>query len=113
MVIGVLMEPETLASWARKHGFTASNVYNALTGAGRDWGSPNRVLRERLAARLGVPVRDLNRFLDGHRVREVSVPPEDPPAWWLTGAALDHHLLADAAQPETGPTDRTGQAPPP
>ena len=103
MVIGILMEPETLAAWARKSGFTAANVYNALTGAGREWGSPNRVLRERLAARLGLPIGDLNAFLDGHRVREVSVPPEEPPGWWPTGATLDHQLTETKPAPLSPP----------
>lgn len=62
LVVQLALWPDELARWARVSRTDASVVYNALAGR-----KPYRAVRERLAARLGVPAGVLGQLIDATR----------------------------------------------
>lgn len=83
-VAGLAMWPETLTAWSRTQRLKTSVVWATLAG------SPSDPVRDLLARRLGVSLRELAVLIDGRRRT-----PAAQQAWALDPAAHDA-LLADA-----------------
>lgn len=60
-VVGLAMWPETLAAWSRVHRLASSVVWATLAGA------PSAPVRDLLARRLAVSVRELGLLIDARR----------------------------------------------
>lgn len=60
-VVGLALWPETLAAWSRERKLAASVVWAVLAGA------PSAPVRDMLARRLGVSVRELGALIDARR----------------------------------------------
>lgn len=60
-VVGLALWPETLAAWSRERKLAASVVWAVLAGA------PSTPVRDMLARRLGVSVRELGALIDARR----------------------------------------------
>ncbi len=60
-VVGLALWPETLAAWSRERKLPASVVWAVLAGA------PSAPVRDLLARRLGVSVRELGALIDARR----------------------------------------------
>ncbi len=60
-VVGLALWPETLAAWSRDRKLAASVIWAVLAGA------PSAPVRDMLARRLGVTVRDLGTLIDARR----------------------------------------------
>lgn len=80
-VVGLALWPETLTQWSRTRKLSASVVWAVLSGA------PSEPVRDMLARRLGVSVRELSLLIDAER---------------QTPAAQRLDAGADAAGPEFG-----------
>lgn len=60
-VVGLALWPETLAGWSRERKLAASVVWAVLAGA------PSAPVRDMLARRLGVSIRELGALIDARR----------------------------------------------
>ncbi|GJG88420.1 hypothetical protein tb265_36010 [Gemmatimonadetes bacterium T265] len=60
-VVGLALWPETLAAWSRERRLPASVVWAVLAGA------PSAPVRDMVARRLGVSVRELGLLIDARR----------------------------------------------
>lgn len=60
-VVGLALWPETLAAWSRERKLAASVVWAVLAG------TPSAPVRDMLARRLGVSMRDLGALIDARR----------------------------------------------
>jgi hypothetical protein len=99
-VVGLAMWPETLTAWSRAQRLKTSVVWATLAG------SPSDPVRDLLARRLGVSVRELAVLIDGRRRT-----PAAQQAWTVDPAGHDA-LLADAlaaadTEPAPLPSPRT------
>jgi DNA-binding transcriptional regulator YdaS (Cro superfamily) len=83
-VVGLALWPETLTAWSRAQRLKTSVVWATLAG------SPSDPVRDLLARRLGVSMRELGELIDGRRRT-----PAAQQAWALNPAAHDA-LLAEA-----------------
>jgi hypothetical protein len=83
-VAGLAMWPETLTAWARTQRLKTSVVWATLAG------SPSDPVRDLLARRLGVSLRELGLLIDGRRRT-----PAAQQTWAVDPAAHDA-LLAEA-----------------
>ncbi|HEY0779628.1 MAG TPA: hypothetical protein VGD56_16790, partial [Gemmatirosa sp.] len=60
-VVGLALWPETLAGWSRDRKLPSSVVWAVLAGA------PSGPVRDMLARRLGVSMRELSALIDARR----------------------------------------------
>ena len=96
-VVGLAMWPETLSVWSRAQRFPSSVVWATLAG------SPSDRVRDLLARRLGVSLRELGLLIDGRRQA-----PAAAHAWAVAPTAheaLLHEALRAAAAPDAPAPD--------
>lgn len=100
-VVGLAMWPETLTAWSRAQRFPSSVVWATLAG------SPSDRVRDLLARRLGVSMRELGLLIDGRRQAPAAahawaVAPEAHEA--LLAAAVADAAVDAGADAKAGPT---------
>jgi hypothetical protein len=101
-VAGLAMWPETLTAWSRAQRLAGSVVWATMAGA------PSEPVRDLLARRLGVSLRELGTLIDGRRAT-----PAAAHSWAADAAAHERMLvaaLADAGLEPVSPVRPTPAA---